>query len=190
METHIWPSRTESEYCFVTYAFWTHHHVVSLNSMKSWAHTGFITCSCAKVPCRKSKIILSAYFNRIVLFELLYCWTSVKGRAHTGFVGAWIPDESMKCVWLSPALNRSSGIWWFEHGDAIEIHDGFILDFYTGLSHVSITLVWALQLMEFCSTALWTQWCNWNTHMQWMIFYVFVIQSFMHKCKFMMVVPQ
>ena len=34
---------------------------------------------------------------------------------------------------LSPARNGSSEIQRFEHSDAIEMHDGIIFDFYTGL---------------------------------------------------------
>ena len=34
---------------------------------------------------------------------------------------------------VSPALNVSSAIWRFERSNAIEIRNGIILDFYTGL---------------------------------------------------------
>ena len=37
---------------------------------------------------------------------------------------------------MSPTLHRSSAIRCFERGDAIEIHDGIIFNFYTGLSHI------------------------------------------------------
>ena len=37
---------------------------------------------------------------------------------------------------LSPALNGSSEIRHFERSGAIEIRDGIIFDFYTGLPHV------------------------------------------------------
>ena len=37
---------------------------------------------------------------------------------------------------MSPALNGSSVIRHFEHSDAIEMHDGIIFDFYTGLPHM------------------------------------------------------
>ena len=40
---------------------------------------------------------------------------------------------------MSPALNRSSVIWHFEHGDAIKICNG-IIDFYMGLPHIIIIL--------------------------------------------------
>ena len=36
---------------------------------------------------------------------------------------------------MSPALNRSSVVH-ANNGDAIEIRDGIIFNFYTGLSHV------------------------------------------------------
>ena len=37
---------------------------------------------------------------------------------------------------LSPALNGSSEIRRFERGDTIEICNGIIFDFYTGLPHI------------------------------------------------------
>ena len=44
----------------------------------------------------------AAYFDRIVAFEALYRWTSVKGRAHTRFVDVWISHESTKRIWAPP----------------------------------------------------------------------------------------
>ena len=41
---------------------------------------------------------------------------------------------------MSPALNESSAIRHFKHSDAIEMCDGIIFDFYTGLSHVHVTV--------------------------------------------------
>ena len=43
-----------------------------------------------------------AYFDRIVVFEAPYRWTSAKGGAHTRFVDAWISNEPMKLVWVPP----------------------------------------------------------------------------------------
>ena len=43
-----------------------------------------------------------AYFDRIAMFEALYRWTSVKGGDHMCFVGAWISNESTKCIWALP----------------------------------------------------------------------------------------
>ena len=51
------------------------------------------------------------------------------------FVDSLDIHASMKQV-MSPALNRSSAIRRFEHGNAIEIRDGITFDFYTGLPHV------------------------------------------------------
>ena len=43
------------------------------------------------------------YFDRIAVFEaLLYRWTSVEGRAHTGFVAVWLSNESTKRIWAPP----------------------------------------------------------------------------------------
>ena len=38
-------------------------------------------------------------------------------------------------VCLSPTLNGSSGIQYFERSDAIEVRNGIIFDFYTGLPY-------------------------------------------------------
>ena len=37
---------------------------------------------------------------------------------------------------MSPALNESSALQCFEHGNVIEIHNGIMLDFYPGLRHM------------------------------------------------------
>ena len=43
------------------------------------------------------------YFDRIAVFEApLYRWTSVEGRAHTGFVAVWLSNESTKRIWAPP----------------------------------------------------------------------------------------
>ena len=39
---------------------------------------------------------------------------------------------------MSPALNESSAIRRFKHGDAIEIDDGITFDFYMGLPHIRL----------------------------------------------------
>ena len=41
---------------------------------------------------------------------------------------------------MSPALNKSSVVQCFECSDVIKIHDGMTFDFYTGLSHMYISL--------------------------------------------------
>ena len=41
---------------------------------------------------------------------------------------------------MSPALNGSSAIQRFKHSDVIEIWDGIIFDFHTGLPHIVICL--------------------------------------------------
>ena len=43
-----------------------------------------------------------AHFDRITAFEAPYCWTSVKGGAHTRFVGLLDIHASTKCVWAPP----------------------------------------------------------------------------------------
>ena len=68
-----------------------------------------------------------AYFDPVTVFKAPYLRTSVKGGAQTRCVIA---------ACLSPTLNRSSEIRRFERSDAIEIRNGIIFDFYTGLTHI------------------------------------------------------
>ena len=47
---------------------------------------------------------------------------------------------------MSPVLNRRSAVQHFEHGNAFELRNGKIFDFYLGLPHVimmynSITMI-------------------------------------------------
>ena len=48
-----------------------------------------------------------AYFNCITVFEVPYCWTSIKGGVHTCLVDAWLVNESTKCVWAPPLMKLS-----------------------------------------------------------------------------------
>ena len=78
-----------------------------------------------------------AYFNRNAVFEVPYRWTSIKGGAYMHFIAAWIANESTKCI--SHALNKKcSAIQRFEPSDMIEIHNGIIFDFYTGLPRMNM----------------------------------------------------
>ena len=43
-----------------------------------------------------------AYFDHIVAFEALYCWTSIKGGAHIRFIDSLDIHASMKHVWAPP----------------------------------------------------------------------------------------
>ena len=65
--------------------------------------------------------------DHFIVFEVPYCWAYVKDRAHMCFV-----DYK---VLKSPTLNGSSAIQCFERSDVIEIRDGILFNFYTGLSH-------------------------------------------------------
>ena len=78
--------------------------------MKLWvldqfARTAIVFCpskisfnSYVAVPCRNSV----AYFDHIAVFEVPYCWTSVKGGAHTRFMDVWIAHEATKHKWAPP----------------------------------------------------------------------------------------
>ena len=44
------------------------------------------------------------YFDCIVAFKALYHWTSVKGGAHTHFVGLLDIHASMKYIWAPPLI--------------------------------------------------------------------------------------
>ena len=64
--------------------------------------------------------------------------------------------HSAFCV---PALNRSSEISRFKHSNAIEIRDGIIFDFYTGLPHILsvpsvLSLLFSVCLFSSYSTKL------------------------------------
>ena len=80
-----------------------------------------------------------AYFDRVTAFKALYLRTSVKGGAQTRCIIASIVAAFTQHV-LNPALNRSSEIQRFERSDAIEIRNGIISDFYTGLPHIIFIL--------------------------------------------------
>ena len=92
--------------------------------------------SVVAVPCR-IKVFSVAYFDRIAVFKAPYRWTSIKGGAHMRFVDSLAIPSCIYKAHMSPALNGSSAIRRFEHSDAIEIRNGIIFDFYTGLSHMA-----------------------------------------------------
>ena len=39
---------------------------------------------------------------------------------------------------MTPALNRSSALQHFEHGNGVEICNGIMFDFYPGLPHMKL----------------------------------------------------
>ena len=83
--------------------------------------------------CRKRKVNYSiAYFNRIPVFEALYHWTSVMGRAHMCFIDAWISNIWIYEAHVSPTLKKSLAIWCFEGSNAIGIRNRITFKFYTG----------------------------------------------------------
>ena len=43
----------------------------------------------------KIKVYFVAYFQHIIVFEVLYRWTSIRGRAHSRFVDTWLSDVSV-----------------------------------------------------------------------------------------------
>ena len=45
-----------------------------------------------------------AYFDHIAAFEVPYCWTSVKGGAHTRFVDSLDIHATTKCIWAPPLM--------------------------------------------------------------------------------------
>ena len=42
---------------------------------------------------------------------------------------------------INPAFNGSTALQYFECGNAVEIHNGIIFDFYLGLPHIGQTTV-------------------------------------------------
>ena len=71
----------------------------------------------------------------IAALKALCCRTSVEGGAYTHFVVAQIPGVSNE-VYVSPTLKGSSAIQHFEYGNEIEIYNGTIFHFCTGMSHI------------------------------------------------------
>ena len=63
--------------------------------------------------------------------------TSIKGRAHTHGVDfdSW---TVVRLADMSPTLNRSSALQHFERGNAAEIRNRIMLDFYPGLPHIRV----------------------------------------------------
>ena len=63
--------------------------IVYYFTLKSYSEvtTGLKSCMCWM------------HFDCITMFEALYCWTSVKGGAHTRFIDVWLLNESTKCIW-------------------------------------------------------------------------------------------
>ena len=45
-----------------------------------------------------------AYFNRIAVFKVSYCWTFVKGGAHTRFVDSIDIRGSTRYIWAPPLM--------------------------------------------------------------------------------------
>ena len=77
------------------------------------------------------------YFDCIPAFEVLYHWTSIESGAHKCFVNAWTTWTSNKFMkHLAMPFNLNSAIQRFECGDAAELSNGIIFDFYTGLQHI------------------------------------------------------
>ena len=75
------------------------------------------------------------YFDRITTFKAPYLRTSVKGRGSNARHNC-VDSCRIHTARLSPALNGSSEIRRFERSDAIEIRNGIIFNFYTGLPHM------------------------------------------------------
>ena len=64
---------------------------------------------------------------------------------------------------MSPALNGSSAIQRFEGSDAIEIHDGIMFDFYTGLPQYFFLSTWGVMCF-FCDAVSTCKICRSKVH--------------------------
>ena len=49
---------------------------------------------------------------------------------------------------MSRTLNGSTALQRFEHGNTVEIRDGIMFDFYLGLPHVIIVVVWSTYIIN------------------------------------------
>ena len=86
------------------------------------------------VPCRNQRLFYRVFRSCIAAFEAPYCWTSVKGWAHTCFVDAWISNKSTKRIWAPPLTE----VQWYGASKAAmwSKYTTEYFDFYTGLLHV------------------------------------------------------
>ena len=66
------------------------------------------------------------------------CRTSAEGGAHMHLVHLYVNTYTR----MSSALNRRSALEWFECGNAIEIRNGIMFDFYPGLPHLYLSIVY------------------------------------------------
>ena len=98
-------------------------------------HFREITVEYVAVLCVEIKYYSVAFFNHVTAFKVPFLRTFVKGGAQTRCVIASIVAAFTQHV-LSPALNGSSEIRHFERSDTIELRNGTIFDFYTGLPHM------------------------------------------------------
>ena len=60
----------------------------------------------------QSRVEIEGYsvsnFDHIAAFKAPYCWTSIKGRAYTRFVDAWISNKSTKRISAPPLMEDQS----------------------------------------------------------------------------------
>ena len=77
------------------------------------------------------------------VYQLHYCIQSAVAQiSHSGWESymlqyAWIPDSSMQR--MSPALNKSTALRYFECGNGIEIRNAIMFNFYLGLPHTILS---------------------------------------------------
>ena len=74
-----------------------------------------------------------AYFDCITTFKALWRRTSVKGSYVLRRLIRYSCTFTARTVCMSLVLNRSSVLQRFERGNAVEIHNGIMFDFYLGL---------------------------------------------------------
>ena len=76
-----------------------------------------------------------AQFDHVTVFKAPWRKTSVKGGAHVCSEDAYKYLISLRSH-MSPALNGSSALQCFEHGNVVEICNGTMFDFYPRLPHI------------------------------------------------------
>ena len=76
------------------------------------------------------------HFNHVTVFEALLHRTSVKGGADTHYrLTRYLYTYAAQ---FSSALDTSSTLQCFKHGNAVKICNGIMLHFYLGLPHLHV----------------------------------------------------
>ena len=108
-------------------------HKVTRKQMKRLRkrlYSKFLCCTYVTVPCKIEDYSVTC-FDCFAVFEVPYCWTFIKGGAHTYLVDPRISNESTKRVWAPPltkvqqydTLNTAMRLKYATEGSSISTQD-------------------------------------------------------------------